>query len=115
MQATSRCTTCLTMRRMLNAMLNTACEDINPCVLKVSQRTFLPLCQCKAVPLVARKVVNIVGAQLPEMQLQLPRKPLEGTEKEDRSKVRLIISRCSRTSFILWVGYSLSSYVRTKP
>ena len=49
------------------------------------------------------------------MQLQLPRKPLEGTEEEDRSKVRLIISRCSRASFILWVGYSLSSYVRTKP
>ena len=60
-------------------------------------------------------LVHIPKAQLPEMQLQLPRKPDEGTEEEDRSKVCLNLLRCSSLSSILLVRYGLPGYALIKP
>ena len=49
------------------------------------------------------------------MQLQLPRKPLEGTVEEDHPSVCLITQRFSCTSQMLLVIYSQSGYALIKP
>ena len=64
------------------------------CVKSIAALISTPLPVQATLPSSPETVVNLPGAQLPEMQLQLPRKPLEGTEEEDRSKVCLVFQKC---------------------
>ena len=65
--------------------------------------------------LLARNVVNLPEDQLPEMQLQLPRKPFKGKEEEGRSKVCLVRHSFSCWSSILSLNYIVSGYAFRKP